>query len=70
MTATVTAALWMLGTITSFSVMAVAGREVSHALDTFEIMMYRSLVGVVIVVALASATGSFGQVQTARLGTH
>ena len=70
MTATVTAALWMLGTITSFSVMAVAGREVSHALDTFEIMMYRSLVGVIIVVALASATGSFGQVQTARLGTH
>ncbi|MEM9873039.1 MAG: DMT family transporter [Pseudomonadota bacterium] len=70
MTATVTAALWMTGTIASFSVMAVAGREVSHALDTFEIMMYRSLVGVIIVVALASATGTFRQVQTARLGTH
>ncbi|MEL6887471.1 MAG: DMT family transporter [Pseudomonadota bacterium] len=70
MTATVTAALWMIGTITSFSIMAVAGREVSHALDTFEIMMYRSLVGVFIVVALASATGSFGQIQAARLGTH
>ena len=70
MTATVTAALWMTGTIASFSVMAVAGREVSHALDTFEIMMYRSLVGVIIVVALASATGTIRQVQTARLGTH
>ena len=60
----------MIGTIASFSVMAVAGREVSHALDTFEIMMYRSLVGVMIVVSLAVATGTMRQVSTARLGTH
>ena len=60
----------MIGTIASFSVMAVAGREVSHALDTFEIMMYRSLVGVMIVVSLAVATGTMRQVNTARLGTH
>lgn len=70
MTSTITAALWMIGTIASFSVMAVAGREVSHALDTFEIMMYRSLVGVMIVVSLAVATGTMRQVNTARLGTH
>ena len=70
MTSTITAALWMIGTIASFSVMAVAGREVSHALDTFEIMMYRSLVGVMIVVSLAVATGTMRQVSTARLGTH
>ncbi len=60
----------MIGTIASFSVMAVAGREVSHALDTFEIMTYRSLVGVMIVVSLAVATGTMRQVSTARLGTH
>ena len=60
----------MIGTITSFSVMAVAGREVSHALDTFEIMMYRSLVGVIVVAALATAFGAWRQVETARLGTH
>jgi hypothetical protein len=42
------AALWMLGAIASFSAMAVAGREVSHWLDTFEIMTYRSLVGIVV----------------------
>ena len=63
MTPILKAALWMIGTITSFSVMAVAGREVAHALDTFEIMMYRSLVGVVIVCTLAAATGQFGQVR-------
>ncbi|MEM9872209.1 MAG: DMT family transporter [Pseudomonadota bacterium] len=60
----------MTGTISSFCVMAVAGREVSHALDTFEIMMYRSLVGVIIVVVLAAVTGTWRQVETARLGTH
>ncbi|MEO1363601.1 MAG: EamA family transporter, partial [Pseudomonadota bacterium] len=70
MTATVTAALWMLGTITSFSVMAVAGREVSHALDTFEIMMYRSVVGFVIVISIIVATGRWRDVRTQRLGTH
>ncbi|WP_299686830.1 DMT family transporter [uncultured Tateyamaria sp.] len=70
MTPTIKAAVWMIGTITSFSVMAVAGREVSHALDTFEIMMYRSLVGVIIVVVFATATGTWRQVETARLGTH
>ena len=70
MTPVVKAALWMTGTISSFCVMAVAGREVSHALDTFEIMMYRSLVGVIIVVVLAAVTGTWRQVETARLGTH
>ena len=39
----------MLGTILSFSVMAVAGRELAGALDTFEIMLYRSAIGMVIV---------------------
>ncbi|WP_299725570.1 DMT family transporter [uncultured Tateyamaria sp.] len=64
------AALWMTGSIASFSAMAVAGREVSDSLDTFEIMMYRSLVGVIIVCALAYATGAWRSIQTARLGTH
>ena len=43
------AALWMTGAIASFSAMAVAGREVSFALDTFEIMLYRSIIGLLIV---------------------
>lgn len=43
------AALWMVGAIASFSTMAVAGREAAFDLDTFEIMLYRSVVGLVIV---------------------
>ncbi|MCB1312145.1 MAG: EamA family transporter [Sedimentitalea sp.] len=65
--ATLRAALWMTGAIVSFSSMAVAGREVSFALDTFEIMMYRSLIGIVIVVLVLVATGKLHQVTRRRL---
>lgn len=64
------AALWMLGAIASFSAMAIAGREAGLALDTFEIMFYRSLVGFIIVATVLSATGRWREVQRKRLGTH
>lgn len=56
------AALWMTGAILSFSLMAIAGRAVSFELDTFEIMMYRSFVGVVLVIAVAGALGRLREV--------
>ncbi len=56
------AALWMTGAIASFSSMAVAGREVKDVHDTFEIMMYRSLFGLIVVVAVITLTGRWGQV--------
>ena len=46
---TIQAAVWMTGSIVSFSAMAVSGREISYELDTFEIMLYRSIIGLVIV---------------------
>ena len=58
MSPTLRAALWMTGAIASFSAMAVAGRELSGEFDTFEIMMYRSAIGVLVVVTLAWATGA------------
>lgn len=64
------AALWMVGAIVSFSAMAIAGREAGLSLDTFEIMTYRSLVGLVIVVAVLTATGRWRQVRRQRLGVH
>lgn len=62
------AALWMIGAITAFSSMAVAGREVSFALDTFEIMMYRSIFGLLIVMAILTATRSWQQVTRRSMG--
>jgi drug/metabolite transporter (DMT)-like permease len=64
------AALWMLGAIASFSAMAVAGRAVSHALDTFEIMTYRSLVGIVVLWVILTLTGQWRQATGRSLGTH
>ncbi len=64
------AALWMLGAIASFSAMAVAGREVSQWLDTFEIMTYRSLVGIVVLWVILTLNGQWRQVTRRSLGTH
>lgn len=64
------AAIWMLGSVVSLSTMAVAGRAVSFELDTFEIMMYRSLIGFGILTVVATATGTLGQVSLRKPGTH
>ncbi len=70
MTPIVRAAFWMSGAIVSFTLMAVAGRALSLDLDTFEIMMYRSLVGVFVVLAGAAATGTTGRIRANKLGLH
>ena len=44
------ASLFMVGAMTAFTLMAIAGRELSARLDTFEIMMYRSFIGIIIVI--------------------
>ncbi|MXQ07104.1 EamA family transporter [Alphaproteobacteria bacterium GH1-50] len=64
------AALWMIGAILSFSSMAVAGRAVADVLDTFELMMYRSLIGFAIILALGAGLGLFRDVRRDRLGLH
>lgn len=60
----------MLGAVASFSSMAVAGRAVSFELDTFEIMMYRSIVGFVLVLGVARLTGQIGTITTRSPRTH
>lgn len=67
---TVKACLWMIGAIVSFTSMAIAGRAVSLDLDTFEIMMFRSLIGIVIVVTVAGLSGTLGQIRAQKLGLH
>jgi len=70
MTPITRASLWMIGAIASFSAMAVAGREVSFELDTFEIMLYRSMTGIIIVVGVAGESGALGQITTRHMGLH
>jgi drug/metabolite transporter (DMT)-like permease len=66
---------WMLVAIASFTLMAVAGRAVQVELTTFQLMAWRSLIGLFIVCALilwgASRGGAgFAQVRTAVPGLH
>ncbi len=64
------AGLWMTGAIVSFSSMAVAGRAVSFELDTFELMMYRSFIGVALVLAIGGALGRLREVTARSLHIH
>jgi drug/metabolite transporter (DMT)-like permease len=67
---TMIAGLWMLGAVISFIAMALAGREMASELDTFEIMMYRSVVGVLVVLAIGTMLGSLGSISRQRFGLH
>ena len=64
------AGLWMMGAVVSFTLMAVAGREVLHELDTFEVMMYRSFMGICIVLIFSKVTGTVNEINVQQLTLH
>lgn len=65
------ASLWMLGALSSFALMAVAGREISRELDTFQLMFFRSIIGLVIVVGIGAALpGGLRRFRTDCLRLH
>lgn len=65
------AAVWMCGAIVSFILMAVAGRAVQVDLSTFELMFWRSLIGLGIVSALIWVRHrNFALIRTAHPGLH
>jgi drug/metabolite transporter (DMT)-like permease len=65
----VRAAFWMSGALISFMAMAIAGRQLSAELTTFQILFFRSAVGLAVVVVLLQRTG-WGQVKTQVFGMH
>jgi len=46
------AALWMTGTLASFALLGIAGRELADDFTTFQILAFRSVVGLFIMVAV------------------
>jgi drug/metabolite transporter (DMT)-like permease len=67
---TLRAVVFMSGAIVSFSAMAVAGRAISFELDTFEIMMYRSFVGIATVLIFGNYFGTLSQITRRHLSVH
>ena len=70
MSGTARAALWMVGAIASFSLLAVGAREVSPPLDTFELMLFRSGFGLVVVAGVLAATGRLAEAAPRALHVH
>ncbi len=62
------AALMMIGTVASFTAMAVAAREASTELSAVEILFYRSVSGIFIVVAIGAVTGTLSTINTRNFG--
>jgi drug/metabolite transporter (DMT)-like permease len=65
----VAVALWMFGAIASFALMGVAGRELYAELDTFGILLLRSIIGLLVVVILLQIKG-WHHARTTRLPTQ
>lgn len=57
---TVRAALWFCGTMAGFAGMAIAARDLWHSMSVFEILAFRSLIGVVVVLPFVLRHGLAG----------
>ena len=64
------ATAWMVGAMLSFSLMAVSGRELATSLNTFEIMLYRSIIGFLIVLVIGYFAKTLREIKENRLGLH
>ncbi len=64
------AAAWMTGAIGAFTAMAIAGRAVSFDHDTFEILLYRSVIGLGLVLAAGGLAGRLREITARRLDIH
>lgn len=59
--------LWMTGALVSFCLMAIGGRELAGGINTFQILLSRSVIGLVVVSALIWRTGKPELFRTQRL---
>ena len=67
---TLKAILWMGVALAGFSIMAMSARSLSAGLGTFEIMTYRSLVSLIIVLIAARLSGTTDQIRATDLRLH
>ena len=61
-------ALWMVGALVSFSVMAVSVRELLHTMGSFEILFIRSFLSLLFLLFLLP--GQLGALRTRHFGLH
>lgn len=61
---------WMTGSLASFCLMAIAGRELAGAIDTLQILFCRGLIGLLVVSLIIIQRQRYAALCTARLGLH
>lgn len=62
--------MWMTGVIVSFTSMAVASRQISTTHDTFELMTYRSTVGLIIIITILWGSQRWNEITTLNIRAH
>lgn len=67
---TTRAAGWMAGWLVMMTAIAVAGREATRELSVFQVMLLRSLIGLVVLAPLVRAPGGLRAMRTSRLPAH
>lgn len=63
------AAFWMTGALASFMGLAIGGREASAHLNTFQILLFRAVIGLIAVAPLMSGIG-WQKARSPLFGTH
>lgn len=64
------AAVWMVGSMLSLCAMGIFGRLLGGAFSTYEIMLYRSAVGIVIMTAVLQWGGRWGDIRLQYFKLH
>ena len=64
------AAAWMAGWLTLMLVIAIAGREATRELAVFQVLLLRSLIGLLLITPLIRAAGGLAALRTRRLRDH
>jgi len=70
MTKTVKGSLWMLGGVFCLTLMAVAGKEISLQIDTFEILFFRSVIGVSVILFFIIKKNLLHEINLKQITTH
>ena len=70
MTDTIKGSLWMIGGVFCLTSMAIAGKEISLQIDTFEILFFRSVIGVCIVLFFLIKKNLLHEINLKEIRTH
>lgn len=70
MNQTIKGSLWMVGGVFCLTSMAVAGKEISLQIDTFEILFFRSVIGVSIILFFLIKKDLLREINLKEIKTH